>query len=414
VALSLLRQLVGITDTRVVGWDIDRGALVVYVRPTWFVARCGSCGRLCHGGAVATEGREWRHLDMAGFMVFLKCDVRRVYCGKCGKTGVERLPWASDPRARFTDDFDDEVAFLAQRCDKTAVEKMMRIAWRSVGRSIERVLRRRRPANQLDDLVALGVDEISYRKHHHYLTLVADQVEGRIVWGKAGRDAETLKAFFDELGGERTKKLEAVSIDMSTAYLGAVREKAPHVQVVFDRFHVQGLASKALDEVRRDLWQELRRADPKAARAMKHTRWALLRNPMSLTDAERAKLAEIQKDNRPLYRAYLLKEELRDILDRRQPNVVRELLLKWISWSRRSRLAPFARVAKTIRGYLDEIVAYVRWRLTNGLVEGLNNKARLLTRRAYGFHSAEAALAMILLCCSGLVLWPVHKYFEAA
>jgi transposase len=119
---------------------------------------------------------------MAGFMVFLRCDVRRVYCRRCGETGVERLPWASDARTRFTEDFDDQVAFLAQRCDKTAVEKMMRIAWRSVGRSIERVLKRRRPANPLDDLVTIGVDDLSYRKHHHYLTLVADQVEGRIVW----------------------------------------------------------------------------------------------------------------------------------------------------------------------------------------------------------------------------------------
>jgi transposase len=363
---------------------------------------------------VATKAREWRHLDLAGFMLFLRCDVRRVYCHKCGETGVERLPWTSAPRARFTEEFDDHVAFLAQRCDKTAVEKMMRIAWRSVGRCIERVLVRRRPTNALDDLVTIGVDEISYRKHHHYLTLVADQVEGRIVWGKAGKDAETLKAFFDELGDERTLGLKAVTMDMGGAYLKAVREKAPHVQVIFDRFHVQGLASQALDETRRDRWQELRREDPAAARAMKHTRWALLRNPISLSDAERTKLSEIQKDNRPLYRAYLLKEELRDILDRRQPNVVRELLLKWISWALRSRLAPFARVAKTIREYLDEIVAYIRWRLTNGLVEGLNNKARLLTRRAYGFHSAEAALAMILLCCSGLVLWPVHKYLKAA
>jgi transposase len=405
---SLLGKLVGITNTRVVGVEVENGALLVYVRPTWTLPRCGLCGNRCRGGSVATEARRWRHLDLAGFVQFLCYDIRRVYCRTCG-AGVERVPWASNPKAWFTEDFDDEVAFMAQRCDKTAVQIKMRIAWRTVGSCIERVLQRRRPADPLEDLAVIGVDEISYRKHHHYLTLVADHVEGKIVWGKAGKDAETLKAFFDDLGEDRTKEILAVSIDMSAAYLSAIRERAPGAQVVFDRFHVQGLASKALDETRRELWRELRRTGSDGSRALKHSRWALLKRPMNVTEAEEAKLAEIQRDNRSLYRGYLLNAELRDILDRRQPNVVRALLLGWVSWALRSRLPAFVRTAKTIREYLDEIVAYVRWRLTNGLIEGLNNKARLLTRRAYGFHSAEAALAMILLCCSGLDLPPVHK-----
>ncbi len=410
---SLLRRLIGISNTRVIGCTVEGGALVVSVRPSWRRARCRGCGRICQGGSLATEKREWRHLDVAGVMLRLKCDVRRVYCRRCG-AGVERLPWQSDPRARFTEDFDTHVAYLAQRCDKTAVERLTRITWRSVGRCIERVLGRLRPADPLANLTTIGVDEISYRKHHHYLTLVADQVEGHIVWGKAGKDAETLKAFFDELGTERTKDVKVVTMDMGGAYVKAVRAKAPHAQIVFDRFHVQALASRALDETRRDLWQELRRSDPDLAFGMKRSRWALLKNPIDLREAEAAKLSEIQRDNKRLYRAYLLKEELRDILDRSQPNVVRTLLLGWISWALRARLPAFARAARTIRENLEEIVAYVRFRLTNGFLEGLNNKARLLTRRAYGFHSAEAALAMILLCCSGLALTPVHKRLDAA
>lgn len=411
-ASSLLRMLIGVVGTVVTGIAMEDGALVVDVRPTGRRTRCSGCGRRRPPGPVATEAREWRHLDLAGVVLRLRYDLRRVSCPKCGVV-VESVPWSSDVRARFTDDFDDEVGHLAQRCDKTSIETMLGIAWRTVGTCIERVMRRRGRGNSLDGLSLIGVDEISYRKHHHYLTLVADHVEGRIVWGKEGKDAETLKAFFEALGEERRKEIKVVSMDMSAAYINAVREALPDTQIVFDRFHVQALASKALDETRRDLWQELRRSDPAAAKILKRSRWALLKDPVNHTEAERAKLSEIQRGNLSLYRGYLLKAQLGDILDRRQVNVVRALLLRWISWALRSRLPAFVRTAQTIRQYLEEIVAYIRWRVTNGLVEGLNNKARLLTRRAYGFHSADAVLAMIMLCCSGIVIPPPRKKLAA-
>jgi transposase len=401
-------MLIGVIGLVVVGCEVEDGALLVHVRPTGRRPHCSGCGRSLAKGAVATSNRRWRHLDLAGVELVLSYDLRRVSCPCCGVL-VERVPWSSAPQARFTDDFDDAVGHLAQRCDKTSIMNMMGIAWRTVGTCIERVMGRRRRGGQLDGLLAIGVDEISYRKHHRYLTLVADHVEHRIVWGKEGKDAATLKAFFTDLGAERREKIKVVSMDMSAAFISAVREAVPHAQIVFDRFHVQALASKALDETRRELWQALRGTDSDAARAMKHARWALLRSAMTQTAADQIKIAEIQHDNRPLYRAYLLKEVLGDILDRRQPNVVRALLLGWISWALRSRLPAFVRTAKTIQQYLDEIVAYVRWRVTNGLLEGLNNKARLLTRRAFGFHSAEAALAMIMLCCSGIVIPPPRK-----
>lgn len=201
-----------------------------------------------------------------------------------------------------------------------------------------------------------------------------------------------------------------VTMDMSQAYINAVREAAPHAQIVFDRFHVQQLVSNAVDQCRREEWQRLRaEGDPKSAEALKHTRWALLKKVWNLTPKEEARLATLQETNTALYRAYLLKESFADIMDRRQPNVVKEKLRSWLGWASRSRLAPFVKAARTIRKHLDDIVAYIRFRLTNGVTEGLGNKARLITRRAYGFHSATAVLAMIMLCCTGLDLHPVIK-----
>jgi transposase len=344
-------------------------------------------------------------------MLFLEYDIRWVHCRDCGRV-VEQVPWAAEASARFTEDFDQAVVSLTQRCDKTAVQEQMRIAWRTVGSCVERVLRRFGPADPLADLTTIGVDELSYRKGHYYVTVVTDLLKRAVVWGKEGKKAETLKAFFEELGPERRAEIQRVCMDMSGAYQKAVQESLPHAEIVFDRFHVQALASLALDETRRAEWQRVR-GDKELAASVKGLRWALLKDPVTLSGAERARLADLQRENRRIYRGYLLKEQLGDILDRRQPNVARALLLKWCTWAKRSKLPDFAKLAKTIKDHLEGIVAYVRWRITNGPTEGLNTKARLITRRAYGFHSAEAVLAMIRLCCSGIRIRPVHKGLAA-
>lgn len=421
-ATTLVRKLIGIERLWVTEVEIEGGALVARVRPNWLEPRCSRCGkrppRQRKGGAkTASPGRKWRHLDLAGVRLFLAYDVRWVYCPTCGRT-VEQVPWASDPTARCTDAFDEHVAYLAQRSDKTSVTKLMRISWESVGRCVQRVVARLRPERSLAGLTAIGVDELSYRKQHHYVTLVTDQLERRIVWGKEGRSAQTLTDFFDELGEEGRRNLRLISMDMSGGYKKAVRDNVElsHVVIVFDRFHVQQLASKAVDEVRREEWNAQRREHGKysaEAKALKGLRWTLLRDGLTLDEAQEARLAELQRDNRRLYRAYLLKEQLSGILDRRQPNVVRELLQKWCGWASRSRLPAFVRTGRTIRNHMDGIVAYVRHRITNGLVEGLNTKARLITRKAYGFHSAEAVLDMIELCCSGLDVQPAHAELAA-
>ena len=238
------------------------------------------------------------------------------------------------------------------------------------------------------------------------LTVIVDHVRGGVVWACPGKNAETLNAFFEELGKERCAQLEAVTLDMSGAYLKAVTEASPQARVIFDRFHVQRLAHDALDEVRREM---VREAEPEDRGALKKTRFVLHKNPWNLSTLEAAKVAEVQKANQPLYRAYMLKETLAAILDGRQVNVARKKLLEWIGWAARSRLAPFRKLARTVRGHLEGILAYVATGLSNGRTEGLNGKIRTITRRSYGFHSAQSLIALIFLCCSGITLQPVHR-----
>ena len=210
--------------------------------------------------------------------------------------------------------------------------------------------------------------------------------------------------FFNHLGEQRLEQIEQVSIDMSGGYIKAITEHLPQAKIVFDRFHVQRLASDALDKVRRA--QVRAAADPEQAKAVKKSRYALLKNPWNLSNMDTHKLSEIQRTNQALYRAYLLKESLAKALDYRQPKRAGDALNAWLSWASRSRLKPFVQLARTIRQYKDGILAYIKDRATNARVEGINNRLRMIARRAFGFHSAEALISMLFLCCGGIKLNP--------
>jgi len=287
-----------------------------------------------------------------------------------------------------------------------------RVAWRTVGTMCARIVVERLDDDHLSNLVDIGVDEISWRKHHKYLTLVSDHETGKIVWGAPGKKAATLDRFFtDALPEGGTHKIEAVSMDLGPAFAKSVRTHAPQAVLCFDPFHVVKLATDALDDVRRQVWQSARTlSDKQIARTYKGARWALLKNPEKLTDTQKATLARLKREGGALVRAYELKESLRAVfagdLD---TDTVTDMLGKWCSWAQRCRIPQFVKVGKTIKKHLDGIKAAVDRGLANGRHEGLNNKVRLIIRRAYGFHNADNALAMIMLTCGPVtVKLPYH------
>ena len=401
---TLLKKLLGIQHLLVTGFALEEGALVIEVRPSWRAPRCSGC-KTRRGHYDTRPPRRWRHLDFGGVRVYVRYGLRRVSCRVCGVV-AEAVPWCDNTTARFTTPFEEAVGFLVQRCDQTSVQEMFRVAWVTVGRIVARVRQRHRPDDPLDGLMAIGIDELSYRKGHQYVTTVTDQLSGRIVWAADGKNAATLTSFFAELGEARCAAIAVVTMDMSEAYITVVTQQVPQAQIVFDRFHVQQLVNEALDETRREEWRRLREVDETQAKTVKGLRWSLLKNPWNLTPTQSQRLSTLQHDNGRLYRAYLLKETFAGILDRHQPNVVTDKLTEWLSWASRSRLPGFVKVARTIRRHLNDIVAYIRWGVTNGIVEGLHNKVRVITRRAYGFHSASALIGMIMLCCTNIRLRP--------
>ena len=364
-------------------------------------AACSACGQVCrqvHDRAF----RRWRHLDLAGQRCFVEYELRRVRCSDCG-VRVEALPWARRG-ARHTRDFEDLVAFLAQQMAKTPITGLLRIGWDTVGAIVARVVADRLDEQRLDGLVMIGVDEISYRKGQRYLTSVADHRTGAIVWTRPGRNAATLQGFFDELG-PRKGSIRAVSIDMTGGYRKAVEEGLPDAQICIDPFHVVQLAGQAVDDVRRAEWNAHGKSKTPGGRWVKHARWSLLKAPERQTIGQLARLADIQDHNRRLYRAFLLYHELR-LLYQIDPSLAAEHLAAWLAWASRSKLKPFIKLARTIRRHRDGILAAIRLGLSNGRLEGLNAKIRLLSHRSFGFHSPEPLIALIHLCCSRLTINP--------
>jgi transposase len=353
----------------------------------------------------------WRHLDLGTWRLELRADLRRLRCPTHGVV-VEDVPFAR-AGAHLTRDLDDLLAWLATRMDKSAVARLCRVSWRTVGRACERVVATELDPDRLDGLFRIGVDEISWRKHHRYLTLVVDHDRGKVIWGAKGRDAKTLDAFFDELGPERSAQLSAVSLDLGPAYLKSVQAEghAPHAVVCADPFHLVKLVGEALDEVRRELWNQLRRLpDERWAKDFKGSRWALLKNPEDLTETQAAQLARIRRNRGGIWRAYEMKEQFRAILagDLGRDEAA-ELLDRWCARAQRSRLAPFVKVARTMRQRRELLLNAVEHGISNGRVEGLNTKVRLLVRRAYGFHSADAALALVMLAAGPIDLKLPHE-----
>ena len=405
-AVRVWRSVLGVQHTVIEKVELEaqggEEVLVATVRPTrWRQGRCGRCDRRAPRYDNGDGPRRWRSLDAGTTRVFLQAAAPRVSCPVHGVV-VAAVPWARHG-SRFTSAFEDTVAWLACHAAFTVLAALLRITWRSVAAVITRVVAARAAqSDRLTGLRRIGVDEISYRKGHRYLLCVVDHDTGRLVWADKGRDSATLRRFFDALGEERSALLTHISADGAEWIHAVATERAPQAVVCLDAFHVVAWATAALDAVRRGLWNQLRR-DGKTdqAKALKGSRWALLKNPPDLTGDQRTTVATIAKTNHPLYRAYLLKEQLREVFAAKGVQGKR-LLAGWLSWAARSRLPEFVALAKTIKRYLPLIHNTLEHGVSNALSEATNTHLRLLTRRAYGYHSAEALIAIATLTRGGL------------
>ncbi len=409
---TLWRALLGVEKAVVeeIEFDEDEQLLVAHVRPRARAgarARCGRCHRRAPGFDRGEGRRRWRALDLGTVQVVLEAAAPRVDCPEHGPT-VAAVPWARHG-AGHTLVFDEQVAWLATQCSKSAVTELMRIAWRTVGAIITRVW---------DDVEALhdrfaglsriGIDEISYKRGHRYLTVVVDHDSGRLVWAAPGRDKATLEVFFDALGPERCSQITHVSADGAEWISAVVADRCVNAVRCADPFHVVRWASDALDEVRRQAWNTARGAVTQRragrasghAKALKGARYALWKNPENLTARQHAKLAWVARTDPRLHRAYLLKEGVRLVFQLPAAEA-EEALDVWVGWARRCRIPAFVDLQRRIVKHKASILAAIEHGLSNGRIESVNTKIRLITRVAFGFRSPDALIALAMLNLGG-------------
>lgn len=406
--VSVWKVLLGVEQHVVVeGVDlevIDDGEAVVVasVRPARRgMSRCGQCGRRCPGYDRGDGRRRWRGLDLGTTRVFLEADAPRVRCREHGVI-VAAVPWARHD-SLFTKAFEDQAAWLAAHATATTVAVLMRSSWRAVTRMVARVVAEARgKTDRLAGVVKVAIDEKAYRKGHQYLTIVTDLDTGRVVWAAEGRSQASVEAFFTALGSERAAALTHVGCDGADWIHTVVAAKAPNAVLCLDSFHVVAWASEAVDEVRRRIVRELRAAgrDDEAA-SLKGSRWAVLKSPGKLNGGQQESLSTVKKTNGPLYRAYLIKEQLREVF-RVKGIHGRRLLAGVIAWASRSRLPEMVDLARKLRRFQDLIRNTLDHGVTSALAENTNTHISVLARRAYGFHTPEALIAMIELTRGGL------------
>lgn len=347
--------------------------------------------------------RRWRHLDLGATKVWLEADIARIDCRGCGRVRTEDVPWAR-PGARHSRDFEDVVGWLAQRMDKTSITKLMRCSWEAVNRIVVNLVDDHIDDARLDGLVNLGVDEISYKRGHRHLTVVVDHDSGHVVWVADGASQASLMGFFEALGPERCAQVKAMSMDMASKWRAPCAAHIPQATICFDQFHIMKWCNEALDSVYKSHGHT--RGNGVGDRDWRRTRTALRTGYERLKPDRQAIVDELRRDRPELWRAWDLKERLRDLFRVVRPEVAHDYLDVWCDAAAQSRLKPFEQLARRLRKYFDGIVAAVELGLSNSRVEGINSKIRLVNRRAHGHRTAKSLASMIYLCLGGITITP--------
>ena len=364
-----------------------RESLEVEVKPRKGSAAVCSC---CHKAAPcydhASEPRRFEFVPLWGFAVFLVYVMRRVDCPRCG-VKVEEVPWA-DGKHQLTKTYMQFLASWARSLSWTDVSRRFQSSWEKVFHAVEYIVEWGLRHRNLDGITAIGVDEIQWKKNHKYLTLVYQINSGciRLLWLGKERTTETFAAFFDMLGEQRSARIEHVCSDMWKPYLQVIAQRIGRAVHILDRFHIVARINKALDEVRANEHRRMKAAgrEPLLTKA----RWLLLKRPENLTEKQEPKLRELVRYNLQSVRAYLLKEEFQLLWTYVSPPWAGKFIDRWTRRVMRSRIEPLKREARTIRRHKALILNWFKAKgaFSSGIVEGLNNKAKLTMRKSYGFR----------------------------
>ncbi len=378
----------------------EAGQLVAEIE--WIEGRplqCGGCGCRTRRIHERRAPRQWRDLRIREQTLVLRYAPLRVRCPACGRR-VERVPWA-ERWQRITRALGRAIAELARHLSWKETAAHYAVDWKTVVGAVRSAVAQGLRDRKWSPLHVIGIDEVSRSKGQRYLTLVYDLERRRLVWVSEGRDEQTMRQFFEWLGPQRARSIKVVCCDMWKAYLAAIHERLPEARVVFDRFHVVQHLNRAVDEVRRQTWRQLPVTEKQA---FKQTRWLWLKNPWNLQPKERRTLSALCRKNQPIVKAYYLKEAFQQFWNYQHPAWARRYLTEWLRSARHCRLRPFRQFAQMIIDHVDGILAWSELRISNGALEGMNNKVKVVSHRAYGFRKVDTYITAIWHSCANLPL----------
>lgn len=386
MSTSLLYHAFGVVGYTLKGTRFQGGEVIFHVERNEDRVVCPNCGRdeVIRRGTVR---RRWKSLPIGRRATWIEYDVQRVECLLCEWVRQVEVGFA-EPKKRHTRTFARLALELSQMSTIQDAADFLGVSWDTVKDIQKADLKKRYKRIKLRKLKWIGIDEISIGHGHRYLTVVLDFKSGAVVYVGKGKGEEALEAFWRRLARSGAK-VQAVAIDMSKAYYRAVTDNLPKAKVVFDHFHIIKLMNEKLSQLRRELFHEV--SSTHQQKVLKGSRWLLLKDPKNLDEErdERRRLEKALRINAPLATAYYLKEDLRQLWTKKTKAHARDFLKRWCRRAESSCIPILVKFAHLLGGYRSAILAWYDFPISNGPLEGTNNKIKTMQRMAYGYRDQE-------------------------
>lgn len=348
------------------------------------------------------EEREWRHLDTCQFKTILRCSVPRVKCLEHGVVTV-RVSWA-EPHGRFTMLFERFAIDMLQACqNRTKGQSILKISWDEMNHIMVKAVERGMSRRKVEQIKYVGIDEKSLGRGHNYVTIMSDLDRGRVIDVAEKNETASVDSLWQAMPKKQRNGVIAVSMDMWEAFINSTKENVKQADIVHDKFHIVSKLCEAVDNVRKKEQAEFLKEN---IGALTGTKFLWLKNPERMTDDQKERFKKLRKDQFAVGRAWNLKEIFRHFWDYVYEKPARGFFKRWYFAATHSRLVPMIKVARTIQNHFEDIITYLKHRITNAFAEGINSKIQQVKTVARGFRGFVNYRNAILFYCGKLDLYP--------
>jgi transposase len=403
---KLVKKTLGIKDQCVEKIIEDGDEIHIYLEHiSSHHATCSCCGRRMKV-RDRLQMRRWRHVPLWNIPVFIYYRPVRVKCSQCG-IKVESIPW-SHGKSCLSKPLSHTMSVWSRQLPMDVVSRIFGVSWNAVYSGVKQVVAYGLANRKESGARILGIDEISRKKGHKYLTQIYDLIDRKLLSNFEDRTYEGLKTYFESLGDANLRKIKIVCCDMWDPYIKAIKEKLPDAAIVFDKFHIVRHLLDAVNEVRKQEAASLKKTNPEL---LKGTRYIWLKNPWNLTDKQKQRFSHLEKMNLKINRAYLLKENFRELWTYANRAQAKKFLDQWFWWATHSRMEPMRKFAWMVREHEEGILSYCEHPYTNAVAEAMNNNAKAISHSARGYRSTNT-LSILLMHRLGKLDMPkmMHRF----